>query len=77
VVKVELKGKMKPKKRDWGQIVDGYGNLAIGYGSSRNDIWESRSPAKKEAYGFQSSIRRCALNVSADIAEAFGRHPVG
>ena len=29
---------------------------------------------KKEDYGFTSQIRRSALSISANIAEAFGRH---
>lgn len=31
---------------------------------------------KKEDYGFTSQIRRSALSISANIAEAFGRHHV-
>jgi len=30
---------------------------------------------KKEDYGYTSQIRRSALSISANIAEAFGRHP--
>lgn len=31
---------------------------------------------KKEDYGFTSQIRRSALSISANIAEAFGRHHI-
>jgi len=33
--------------------------------------WES---TQKEDYGYTSQIRRSALSISANIAEAFGRH---
>lgn len=36
----------------------------------------TNSLPKKEDYGFTSQIRRAALSISANIAEAFGRHHI-
>lgn len=37
-------------------------------------FWLSENLPKKEDYGFTSQIRRSALSISANIAEAFGRN---